>query len=228
MLSWVKRLGSTPRKPQIPEERWREHYQAKRAALERILGPMDSLVGHAIVPFEEGGPVDMYYFSTHLPGTVMATMDLIDPEGNGPQPGRLGTYELVACTYRSRFRAFELPPDGRNGQPDDGGFAVMQDRICTMLTIIGHDSFEAVLEPGDACEMPVEDEGDTRYIVFDEFDTGGIPFEVEGRRHGLLLCIEVHPSELKYAQRHGTQALLARLKRAQVYPYSDLDRECVA
>ncbi len=222
MLSWVSRFVPRRDKPEIPEERWREHYKAKQAALERILGPMDSLVGHAIVPFELGGPVDMHYFSTHMPGTVVATMDLIDPEGNGPQPGRLGTYELVACTRLSRFSAFDVEP---GASAREGDFEAMADRICTMLTIIGHDSFEAVLEPGDACEMPVEDEPVARCIIFDEFDSRGIPFEVEGRRHGLLLCIEVHPSELQYAQKHGTQSLIARLKQARVYPYSDLDRE---
>lgn len=221
MLSWVNRFVPRRDKPEIPAERWREHHKAKHAALERILGPMDSLVGHAVVPFEDGGPVDMHYFSTRMPGTVIATMDLIDPEGNGPQPNRLGTYELVACTRQSRYPASD-------SEPGDTRFEAMQDRICTMLSIVGHDSFEAVIEPGDACEMPVEDEGAVRCIIFDEFDTRGVPFEVEGRRHGLLLCIEVHPSELQHAEKRGTQALLDRLKEAGAYPYTDLDREPVA
>ncbi len=224
MVSWVKRFVPGRKRPQISEERWREHYKAKLAALERILGPRDSLVGHAIVPFELGGPVDMHYFSTHLPGTVVATMDLIDPEGNGPQPGQLGTYELVACTKLSRFSAL----DSDAGATPAGDFDAMAARICAMLTIIGHDSYEVVLEPGDACEVPVEDEGVTRCVVFDAFDSLGIPFQIEGRRHGLLLCIEVFHSELEYARKHGTQALIALLKKARCYPYSDLDREPVA
>jgi hypothetical protein len=39
-----------------------EFDKAKGQALERVRGPMHGYVAHAIVPYEIGGPVDMYYF----------------------------------------------------------------------------------------------------------------------------------------------------------------------
>jgi hypothetical protein len=40
----------------------RRYSEAKEKALARVLGPMHNLVGHAIIPFELGAAVDMYYF----------------------------------------------------------------------------------------------------------------------------------------------------------------------
>ena len=31
-----------------------------------MLGKMEGLIGHAIIPFYIGGTVDMYYFSNHI------------------------------------------------------------------------------------------------------------------------------------------------------------------
>ena len=66
------------------------------------------------------------------------------------------------------------------------------------------------------------------WVKLDRFDSSGQPFQVEGKKYGLLLCTQVFPSELEYAQANGVDALIARLKEANVYPYSDVDREPVA
>jgi hypothetical protein len=59
---------------------------------------MYDLVGHAIIPFRVGGPVDIYRFPHAIDGTAFATMELIEADGTGPKPSRIGTYELIACT----------------------------------------------------------------------------------------------------------------------------------
>jgi len=51
---------------------------------------------------------------------------------------------------------------------------------------------------------------------------------VKRAQFGLLVLIEIHRSEMEYAREHGGAKLLARLKRAGCYPFSDLDREPVA
>lgn len=43
-----------------------------------------------------GGAVDMFYFPNGIQGTGFATMELLEPDGSGPKPNRIGTYELVA------------------------------------------------------------------------------------------------------------------------------------
>ena len=73
-------------KPEFSDEEYECHCEAKKAALECILGPMHDLVAHAIIPFQVGGTVDMYYFPNGIPGTGFATMELIEPDGSGPKP----------------------------------------------------------------------------------------------------------------------------------------------
>lgn len=227
MFESIKRLLGFGRKQEFSEERWNQHYEAKKDAFERILGPMDEVVGHAVIPFAVGGAVDMYYFSSHIAGTVFATMELINPDGKGLRPNRMGTYELVACTRLKRPVIDTPRPMATNEESELPPFVKQERRICGMLTSIGRYSFHAVLQPGETCEVPGDEEDERICMVFDEFDTKGVAFEIEGEKHGLLLCIEVHPLELNYAREVGAEAVIAKLKEAGFYPYSDLDREPV-
>lgn len=205
-------------RPQFTEEQYTHHYEAKQAALERLLGSMDDTVGHAVIPFgASGGNVDMYYFSNGISGTGFATMELIQPDGSGPKPNRIGTYELVT------FTKLKSPPS--QGQPDaNEPFTRMERRMCWIMTVLGYYSQEAVLNPGETCELPADGEEPGPCLIFDEYRKGDTGFEIEGQRHCLLLCIEVFRSEMEYAMRNGSAALLKKLKEAGHYPYSDLDR----
>jgi len=95
-----------------------------------------------------------------------------------------------------------------------------------IMTTMGNYSYQAVINPGETAEIPWEDE-ETSYLIFDEFDTKGVPFEIEGKKHCLLLCIEIIRSEMEYARKFGSRSLLTKLKEAGFYPYSDLDRKPV-
>lgn len=229
MLQWVKRFMPRSSKPEVTPERWSEFRRAKQAALEKFLGPMDDVIGHAIVPFDAGGSVDLFFFPACRRGTVVVTMDLIDPNGNGPQSTQLGPYELVICTRLRRASAYAIDPETGEMSPDvdDERFALITGWFCRLLTAIARDALKAEIQPGDAYEFPAEEGEPAHYVIFDRFDSGGQLFEVEGKKYGLLLCLEIFPSELEYAQTHGTEALIARLKEAGVYPYSDLDRQPV-
>jgi len=136
-------------------------------------------------------------------------MELIGPDGKGPKPNRLGTYELVMCTCRPR-----------NDQNEN--FRKVEGRINIILTSLANYSFQTVINPNETAELPGENPSDTSYIVFDKFDTRGIPFEF--KKYGLLLAVEVHKSELEYARANGTAELIKKLRTAGVYPYSDIDR----
>lgn len=212
----ASREGDTP---EFSDKDYERHYEAKQAALERVLGPMHDLVGHAIISFAVGGAVDMYYFPNGIPGTGFATMELIERDGSGPKPNRIGTYELVAFTKKK----IPLPEVGLEDHP----FTQTERRICGTFTTIGNYSYEAVLNPGETCELPGKEGEPNRCLIFDEYAPDGTPFEIDGKKHCLLLCLEVFRSEMEYAMEHGGDAVLKKLKAAGHYPYSDLDREPV-
>ncbi len=206
--------------PKFSQEEYERHHEAKKAALERILGPMHDMVGHAIIPFQVGGAVDMHYFVDGIPGTGFATMELIEPDGSGPKPNEVGTYELVAFTKLRK-------PPGDERANEGHPFNRIERRMCGIMTTVGFYSYEAVLNPGDTCEVPGKEGEPNRCLVLDEYDPDAKGFTVDGRKHCLLLCIEVFREEMEYAKQNGSDALLRRLKDAGHYPYSDLDREPV-
>jgi hypothetical protein len=203
--------------PEFSEEQYEKDYEEKEKGLENVLGEMYGMVGHAIIPFGVGGAVDMYYFPNHIQGTGFATMELLDPDGNGPKPNRLGTYELVAFTKESLNENDETQT----------AFNLIERRICGIFTIIGNYSFQAVLNPNETCEVPSNEE-ENRCLVFDNYRPYNKEFKIGDRKHHLLLCVEVFRSEMEYARQNGSAELLDKLKVAGYYPYSDLDRDPVA
>ena len=230
IIRWLKRLLFRRKRKTFSVERLEEYDKAKTEALERILGPMDDVVGHAIIPFYVGGAVDMYYFSKYMEGTVFATMELIDPDGNGPKPNISGTFELITCTKLKNTITKDEPFEERKKRVAEDRltpFERTERRLCGIMTVLGRYSFTATLRHGQTAEVDWDKEEESPCIVFDKFDTKGIDFEIEGKRHGLLLCIEIHRSEMEYARKHSSRVFIDKLKEAGVYPYSDMDREPV-
>ena len=211
--------------PSTSDEDYSINYELKKEGLERILGPMHDMVSHAIIPFQVGGAVDMYYFPHAIPGTAFVTMELIEPNGSGPQPSRIGTYELIAFTRLeiTRDEKYEVI-HGKDG----GSFNAIERRLCGIFTSIGRYSAIAILNPCETCEVPAEKDEPYACLVLDEWKKPGLEFKIGSRKHGLLLCIEIFRSEMEFAMQNGSQALFKRLKAKGYYPYSDLDRQPVA
>jgi hypothetical protein len=221
-MSFLKKLFGGQKKQQekpdqdFSQEQWDLDYEQKTIGLEAVLGKMHESVGHAIIPFSIGGAVDMYYFANHIPGTGFATMELLDPNGEGPKPNNLGTYELVGFTRHQ----IDL------NEQASTSFNQIDRRMCGIFTRIGNYSSDAVLKPGDTCEVPTDDE-ENRCIIFDHYNPNGIEFKIGDKTHHLLLCLEVFPKEMDYARENGSSRLLSILKEKNCYPYSDLDRQPV-
>ena len=57
-----------------------KHDEKKQQALEAILGKMHGFVGHAIIPFQVGGAVDMYYFPETEYGMGFVLGDYFDDQ----------------------------------------------------------------------------------------------------------------------------------------------------
>lgn len=209
-----KDQNSAVSEKELAEQQEAKNYEQKVAALEQVLGKMHDTVGHSIIPFALGGSVDMYYFLYHIPGTGFATMELLDANGTGPQPNKLGTYELVA---------FAKQPYNKSEEKGTL-FDLMEERIYRILTNIGNYSFKAVLNPNDTCEIPGDDTEESKYLIFDEYRPGEKKFKIGEKDHHLLLCMEVFKNEMEFARAKGGSVLIEKLKMAGYYPYSDLDR----
>ena len=97
--------------------------------------------------------------------------------------------------------------------------------MCSIMTTLGRYSYSTELKHGDTAEVPYVDGDKSTYVIFDKFEPKEIPFEIEGKKHGLLLIMEVFLSELEYARKNRTRMLIDKLKTAGFYPYSDMDRE---
>lgn len=203
---------------QFSEEEYNNDYELKAEGLKAILGEPHKMVGHAIIPFSIGGAVDMYYYPNHIKGTGFATMELLEPDGTGPLPNRLGTYELVAFTKH----------DYNSDIVEDTLFDLIERKVCGIFTSTGFFSREAVLNPGDTCEIPDNDGKENAYLIFDLYQPTQQKFIIGNREHHLLLCLQVFQSEMDYAREHGSEQLLEKLKHAGHYPYNDLDRLPVA
>lgn len=204
-------------KQEFTDDEYEKDYELKMNGLENVLGKSHELVGHAIIPFQVGGAVDMYYFPNAISGTGFATMELIDPAGNGPIPNKTGTYELVA------FTKIKYTKDTTEANP----FNKIERQICGIFTGIGNYSFEAKLEPLETCELPQNEGEPNLCLIFDEYKPNGEEFKIGNRKHGLLLIIEVFRDEMEYAMTNGTGKLIQKLKEKGYYPYSDLDRRSV-
>ncbi len=213
-----KRLfGKQSTKKEFTQEEYDKDYELKMNGLEYVLGKSHDLVGHAIIPFELGGTVDMYYFPNGIKGTGFATMELIKPDGTGPISNRLGTYEVVA------FTKLDYVLDTVETDP----FNLIERHICGILTNIGFYSFQAKLNPLETCELPQKERAPNLCLIFDEYKPDGKEFKIGGKKHGLLLIMEVHRDEMEYAMENGTGKLIEKLKEKGFYPYSDMDRKSV-
>jgi len=212
----------TKRKRNIRQEDLDADYWQKRAAMEKILGPLHDIVQHAIIAFEVGGPVDLYYFLHAMPGTCFATMEVIDPFGPDVLPSRIGKYELVAFTKHPY-----QPHDRDNARSKIGPFDKINDRITHIFTCLGNYSREAVLNPFETCEIPMDPPEPSWCLIFDEYRRKNIDFVHRGEKCGLLLIIEIFRREMEFAMEHGGAVLIKKLKKCGYYPYSDLDRDMV-
>lgn len=223
-MNFLKRLfGKKEKEVEITEEQYNEFYFLKEKAMENLLGKSHELVGHAIVPFQIGGAVDMYYFPNLIDGTAFATMELIEYENKGPIPNRNGMYELVAFSkHKVNKKVNEITQQDSNNQ-----FDRIERRICGIFTSIGNYSYQAKLEPGETCEIPQEDGKENICLIFDEYKNKNGEFKINNKSYGLLLCIEVFRSEMEYAMTYGSAELFKKLKNKGYYPYSDLDRDQV-
>ena len=215
VISWIVKFfigRQESARPTFSDEENQRDYDLKKQGLEKVLGKMDDMVLHAIIPYEIGGPLDIYTFSKHLAGTGFVSMELLSPADSGPKANRDGTYELIMFT--------RLKDGGEN--TEDSPYSKIALRCRSIMTSGGRYSTMAVLNSGDTSEVPIS-EDEFACIILDKYTT----FSVGERTHHLLLIMEVFRNEMEYARKEGTEKLLLQLKEQNYYPFSDLDRKSV-
>jgi hypothetical protein len=193
-------------------------YDEKSQRMELTLGPEHDMVMHAIIPFEIGGGLDLYYYPKRIKGCAIATKELAPALGEGSNNDRFECYELVMFTRH----ALNLD----HAKNEKTAFGKAHKSINAILNNIAAYSQQATLNPYQTCEFPREmDAVGGKCLIFDEFGESN-PYVRQD--FGLLAVIEVFRSEMNFAQKNGGEVLINLLKKAGHYPYSDLDRKPVA
>ena len=143
-----------------------------------------------------GGAADVVFFRRHIPGRVSVTSELI---GCDEQiPNRFGVYELMIC------------------HRDDEAWGP------NLISQLAHYTLEAELNPGETMDIgPATPPGSTiAALLFLEYAR----FTVRGKQAGLLLCLGITKDELKVCRKGRHQEIVEALKKANVFPYTDLSR----
>jgi len=190
--------------------RW---FEEKQSLMEAALGPIQEGCVRMILGPSDRGPYATYFFQEHLSGTGMATMELAPLKGRKAYNSVYRKYELVTFTPGKVGQGAKDLSDVANGTP--GGL------LRGALAFIGAYAFDARLEPGNTIEFP-EDFGMSmsgRAFVFDTY----VP-EKFNSSFGLMLLIEIQREEMAWAMENNGTALLEKLKQADIYPYSNIDR----
>lgn len=208
----------------------------KQAALEAALGPMESYVLHAMIPFALGGTLDLYPFRRHIPGTLYVTQELFTADKRSrPKKSRHGWYELAAAFRDMSAPIGKVPasqaemeasfgPDGEMRGPGKPQESALQ--AGALLNPMAMYAGMAVLNPGETAEFP-GDEGEPNVcVLLDRLECA--PLSVGGTPFFIMLVIQIHPAELGLARGQGSAVLITRLKEMGYYPYSDMDRPPVA
>tara|TARA_A100001391_G_scaffold203576_2_gene196367 strand:+ start:388 stop:1056 length:669 start_codon:yes stop_codon:yes gene_type:complete len=201
-------------------------YDLKSLHFKSVLGePHQTMLG-ALLGWDVGGPVDLWIYLNHIDATVFTTMQLVVPGSKEQKHNTLGMYELAAAT-----RHFPNPVDEGNPpkeRTNDTPYDKASLEIRSMLTMMARYSGMRALNPNETAEIPSDDPGEeATYMIFDTLIGNEHHLELSGEPYGILLVTRVFKSEIDYARKNGTQLLIEKLKAANVYPLSDLDREPV-
>jgi hypothetical protein len=171
--------------------------------IDEQFGPFDRPFLFRVFPFDAGGALNLLTVGARRESFVTyVTWDLF---GHDEQKhGRLGRYELAAVC-------------------DDENWCI------EILTKIGRQSLETVLNPGDTLDIGpwVDSSAVLQGIVFEEACSLRIRVGIHREQCGLLRCIGITRQELQYAKDNGVPSLIRLLQDAGIYPRTTINRSSV-
>lgn len=181
---------------------WRKTWLARQAALERLFGTASEHGFHSVVPFHLGGAADVLIFPNHITGaTLYVTGDLTGEVSAQVPNSRWQQYELAICVRGEE----KWPPN-----------------TISRLAMYCRDT---AVEPGETMDIAAALPQPSAISAFLFAEYGH--FRLNHRRCGVLLCIGITADELQSCFENGSTALLAQLRGAGIYPFTDLHREPV-
>jgi hypothetical protein len=189
-------------------------YDNKSKWIESVLGKEHEMVMHAIIPYAIGGPVDMYMYPKCLNGTVFATKEMVEWCSQECKQYDGQYYEVVMAT--------KLAIDER----EESDFSKTLLRYRKIMTRVARYSGIAVLKSNDTIEIPMGDNEENACAIITEVDVSKRNV-IDGVPIALQYIIEIHRSEMDYARNNGSAALIDKLKKGNLFPFSDVSRSAV-
>lgn len=216
MFNWFKKKKKlTEEEEERLEDEWHEK---KSQIMEKTLGKEHDMVTHALIPYELGGGLDLYYYPNGIKGTGIATKELTFACRDSSKNSKYKKYEIAMFT--------EHDVDLDAAKDENTLFGKEHANINAILNCIAPYSSQAELNPYETCEFPEDmDTVGGKCLIFDSYDTEGN--ESNDENFGIMLIIEIFKDEMEFAMTNGGQALLTMLKEKDIYPYSNLNRPSV-
>ncbi len=180
---------------------WARIWDIRTSTLDKIFGPSEELLYHAITPIgREGGGADVIIYREFITGFTYVTSDLTAPESNQVS-SEIGNYELMICTRsESKWAA-------------------------GIISNIAQYTLECAINPSHTMDYGFPDTSKLEAIVFVKPDLPAYVFL--GREYGILLCVGITKPELEYAFRISSESLIKVLEKNKILPYTDFDRDSV-
>jgi hypothetical protein len=202
-------LGLTP-----SFEKWDD---MKSKGLSDLLGPEHEMVMHSIIPFMVGGGLDLYYYPQAC-GFAIATKELIDEFGVGPKNAEFDSFEI------SMFSPIEFDFSMINEEGTPIGSA--NRRIEAALNALARYAFETTINVNDTIEFPIDFDQELggQCFIVSAISKHGKSLCIGKKEFGLMVAINIHRSEMVYAQNNGGAKLVSILENSGHFPYSTLDR----
>jgi hypothetical protein len=181
-----------------------ELHDVKLRTLQELLGSSGDNVLHAVMPvWMEGGQSSIHTFEKHVPGVAYVTCDLVGWAGQ-KRNKQWENYELMICTRDDEKEAPNL------------------------ISRLGAYTLETALNPGETMDIgPAVPQGSAISAFFFTKPEVRLPFKVQGIKSGIILCVGITASELKYRHKAGPEKLVEKLKNAAVFPFTDWKRQSV-
>jgi Suppressor of fused protein (SUFU) len=170
------------------------------ASIEAEVGPVDPISLVAIVGFDAGGPLTFRTFGAKTGDACVTYLSCELAVREDQRPSEFGRYELLATC-------------------DDEAW------VRSVVSDIGRMTLEAAFGNGHTMDIGAWVEGDDSIqgVVFEK----AVSVRIDGESFGVMRVIGVTHDELEFARSFGVDLLIAKLRRARLYPCTRLQRQSV-
>ncbi|MDR1498435.1 MAG: suppressor of fused domain protein [Puniceicoccales bacterium] len=198
--------------------------QIKAREMEKFFGPVHKTARHSDVPFSADGFLDLHYYPDWGGdgSTAILTHELINEDGSGNRNDLYDAYELVMFT-RHKF-------DLKNAFNAQTPFGRTHRQINSILNAVARYGAQTIFNSLETATLPSQmPEVGGHHLIFDAWqDADGAVLELPCKGNfGIMLVMQLLPSEMQFIEENGTDALVNLLLENEVYPNADLDREPV-